>query len=163
MIAEPKMEHRNEQPYVAIRTQVGIPFGEILGGLWGEVIAFLTNKGIPPSGPPFIRYLTTDMEKKLDIEVGFPVANDVSGNDRMFAGVLPAGRYAVLLYFGDYENLVTVTAEFLAWAEKNNIVWQTSTTDGVEWWAGRIEWYPTDPAKEPDPQKWQTELAFLVK
>jgi effector-binding domain-containing protein len=157
------MEYRHEQPYVAVRTQVGIPFGELLPGLWGEAMALLTGKGITPSGPPFIRYLITDMDKKLDIEVGFPVATVVAGNDRVSAGVLPAGRYAVLSYFGPYENLVAVTTEFLAWAEKNAIVWQTSTSDGIEWWVGRLEWYPTDPAKEPDPQKWQTELAFLVK
>jgi hypothetical protein len=69
----------------------------------------------------------------------------------------------VLLYFGHYENLAAVTGDFLAWAEKNKIIWQTTTKDGIEWWAGRIEWYPTDPDNESDPQKWQTELAFLVK
>ena len=74
MNTEPKLEHRKEQPYVAVRAQVGIPFGELLGGLWGEANAFLASKGLTPSGPPFIRYLTTDMDKKLDIEVGFPVA-----------------------------------------------------------------------------------------
>ena len=130
---------------------------------WGEANAFLVGKELTPSGPAFIRYLTTDMDKKLDIEVGFPVASIVDGNDRITTGVFPEGQYAVFVYFGHYDNLVAVTGEFLAWAEKNKITWQTTKKDGVEWRAGRIEWYPTDPDTEPDPQKWQTELAFLVK
>jgi effector-binding domain-containing protein len=118
MKTEPKLEHRNEQPYVAVRVQVGIPFGELLGGFWSEANAFLADKGLAPSGPPFIRYLTTDMDKKLDIEVGFPVASKVDGNDRFTTGVFPEGQYAVLLHLGHYDNLVAVTAKFLAWAEK---------------------------------------------
>lgn len=162
MNVEPKLEYRKEQPYVAVRAQVDIPFGDLLGGLWGEANAFLVSKGLTPSGPPFIRYLTTDMNKKLDIEVGFPVDNIVDGNYRITIGTFPEGQYAVFLYFGHYDNLKAVTAEFLAWAEENKITWQTTTKDEVEWWAGRIEWYPTDPDTEPDPKKWQTELSFLI-
>ncbi len=118
MNVEPKLEHRTEQPYVAVRAQVVIPFGEVLGGFWDEANAFLASKGLTPSGPPFIRYLTTDMDKKLDIEVGFPVASRVDGNDRITTGVFPEGQYAVFLYFGHYENLVAVTAEFLLGRKK---------------------------------------------
>jgi len=162
MINEPRLESRREQPYAAIRSQVPIPFGEVLPGLWGEVAGFLTAKGQAPSGPPFIRYLTTDMSKKLDIEVGFPVSTPVQGNERVSAGLLPAGRYVVLLYTGPYDQLVAVTAGLLEWAKANKVAWQTEIKDGVEWWSGRVEWYPTDPAAEPDPHKWQTELAFLT-
>jgi len=162
MVNEPRLEYRAEQHYAAIRAQVPLPFGDVLPGLWGEVSAFLAGKGIAPSGAPFIRYLTTDMSKKLDIEVGFPVAGSVPGNERVLAGLLPAGRYAVLLYTGPYDALVEVTAGLLEWAKKNSIVWRTYLFDNVEWWAGRVEWYPTDPAAEPDPRKWQTELAFLT-
>jgi uncharacterized protein YdhG (YjbR/CyaY superfamily) len=35
-------------------------------------------------------------------------------------------------------------------------VWQKPLKDGVEWWEAPLKWYITDP------QKWQTELAFLV-
>jgi hypothetical protein len=94
MNVEPKLEYRKDQPYVAVRAQVVIPFGELLGGLWGEANAFLVDKGLAPSGPPFIRYLTTDMDKKLDIEVGFPVSNVVVGNDRITTGVFSAGLEA---------------------------------------------------------------------
>jgi effector-binding domain-containing protein len=162
MLTEPKLEHRDEQHYSVIRMHVPIPFGPLLGPLWAEVSAWLAKNGTGPAGPPIIRYLTTDMDKGLDIEVGFPVATPVSGDDRISAVVLPAGRYAVAVHTGPYDELVPATAELLAWAEKNGIVWQTSIKDKIEWWTGRIESYPTDPNQEPDPQKWQTELAFLI-
>ena len=162
MTTEPRLEQRQEQPYAAIRVQAPIPFGPILGPLWGEVSAWLAGRGLAPAGAPFIRYLTTDMARKLDLEIGFPIAAAVAGNDRIFTGVFPAGRYAVLLYTGPYDGLVDATAGLLAWGERSRIVWQTRAAANVEEWVARVEWYLTDPAGEPDPAKWQTELTFLV-
>jgi hypothetical protein len=42
-------------------------------------------------------------------------------------------------------------------------------TKGIEFdtqgaaWRGRAEHYLTDPSQEPDPAKWETEVAYLVK
>jgi len=66
----------------------------LLPALWKEVFAWLATKGIAPAGAPFIRYLTTDMARKLDLEVGVPVAAAVPGDGRISAGVFPAGPYA---------------------------------------------------------------------
>jgi effector-binding domain-containing protein len=164
MITKPTLEERREQPFVAIRTQVAIPFGQVLGPLWDEVFGWLDSQGVAPSGAPFIRYLTTDMSKKLDIEVGVPTENVVAGNERISSGAFPAGKYATLIYSGPYEGngLYNATAALLDWAKENHIVWQQSLKDGTEWWEARLEWYITDPQLEPDPQKWQTELAFLA-
>jgi effector-binding domain-containing protein len=162
MLAEPKLENRSAIPYAAIRTQVGIPFGAVLPELWGEVFAWLAKQGIARARAPFIRYLTTDMARKLDLEVGIPVAKHMQGDGRISTGVFPAGHYAVAVYSGPYEGLVSATAQFLDWAKQNHVAWQTTLKDNVEWWEGRVEFYITDPASEPDPQKWQTELAFLV-
>jgi effector-binding domain-containing protein len=164
MITKPRLEHRHEIHYVAIRTQVAIPFGAVLPPLWNEVFAWLRSKSIAPAGAPFIRYLTTDMARKLDLEVGIPVASAVPGERRISAGVFPAGEYAVMVYSGPYEGrgLVNANAALIAWAKDNHIAFQKSSKDGVEWWEARLENYITDPATEPDPQKWQTELAFLT-
>lgn len=166
MINEPELQYRKEQHYVAIRTAVPIPFGKYLAPLWREVEAWLGNQGIPlsSSGPAIIRYLTTDMSKKLDIEVGFVVDRAMTGNDRIIADVFPAGNYATLLYTGPYKGkgIYKATVALLDWAKDNGIVWNTSTKNGVEWWNGRVEWYLTDPAREPDAKKFRTELTFLT-
>jgi len=165
MITEPNLERRKKQYYAAIRMAVPIPFGKYLQPAWDEVYDWLKEKDIKPSGPAIIRYLTTDMSKELDLDVGFTVDKAVKGNNRITAGFLPAGRYATLLYTGPYKGkgIFKATVALLDWAKENKIKWNTSKKKGVEWWNGRTEFYFSDPATEKDPKKFQTELAFLVK
>ncbi len=168
MNTEPRLEQRGERPYVAVRRRVPMPFGDLLPPLWNEVLVWLAGHGLEPAGPPFVRYLTTDMANKLDIEAGYPVAAPMAAPvsersaDHISKGTLPAGCYAVLVHTGPYQGLRAATAALLGWAKANGITWKTSTHDNAEWWAGRVEWYLTDPSCQPDPQKWQTELAFLA-
>jgi effector-binding domain-containing protein len=160
-VTEPKIEHRDAQPYAAVRAQVTMrEMGTVLPPLIGEVFGFLQRQGVAPAGPPFFRYLVVDMERQLDMEVGWPVAHAVSGEGRISAGVLPAGRYAVAVHTGHPDKLVGATAALLAWGEENSIAWQMS--DDGKTWDARLESYLTDPAEEPDMNKWRTELAFLV-
>jgi len=162
MLTQPKIELRSPMHYAALRAQVPIPFGDVLGPMWGKVARWLADQGLTPAGPPFIRYLTTDMASKLDIEVGFPVTAALAGDEHISTGAFPAGRFATADYFGDYSGLMEATAALLDWAKTNRVTWQTSIVNGVERWAARIEFYPTDPAAEPDPAKWQTQLAILT-
>jgi len=114
MTTEPKLEHRDVQPYAAIRKQVTMrEIGTVLPPLIGEVFGFLQRQGVAPAGAPFFRFLIVDMERQLDMEVGWPVASAVSGDGRISAGVLPAGRYAVLVHTGHPDELMGVTAALL--------------------------------------------------
>jgi effector-binding domain-containing protein len=47
-----------------------------------------------------MRYHVINMADKLDIELGWPVAASLTGNGRINASMLPAGRYASLIYTG---------------------------------------------------------------
>jgi effector-binding domain-containing protein len=164
MIAKPKLESRNRKHYAAIRKQVFVPFGDQLPLLWNEVHAWLASRDMTPAGPPFIRYITTDMSKGLDIEVGFPVACNLASDNRISTGAFPAGIYATFIYSGPYENegIVKATAFLLDWGKQNSLAWQTSILGETEIWESRVEFYLTDPEQEPDPKKWQTELAILT-
>jgi effector-binding domain-containing protein len=165
MISEPKIERRKKRPYVASRLAVPIPFGKYLQPAWEEVYDWLKAHGIQPSGPAIIRYLTTDMSKELDMDVGFLVDKSVKGDDRIIADALPAGRYATLLYTGPYrgKGIFKATVALLEWAKENKIRWDISKKKGVEWWNGRAEFYFSDPAVDKDPSRYETELAFLIK
>jgi len=165
VLTKPKLEERPGQPYAAIRMAVPIPFGKYLQPAWGEVNQWLAGQGVDLTGPAIIRYLTTDMSTKLDIEVGFAIDQPLPGDERVVVDILPAGRYATLLYTGSYKGkgIYKATVALLDWAQENQIVWNTSVKNGVEWWNGRTEFYLTDPDRESDPKKFQTELAFLVK
>lgn len=165
MMTEPRIERRKRQNYVAIRMAVPIPFGKYLQPAWDEVYKWMMHKEIKPAGPAIIRYLTTDMSRELDIDVGFTLEKAAKGDDRITAGFLPAGRYATLLYTGPYKGkgIYKATVALLDWAKDNRIKWDTTKKKGVERWNGRTEFYYSDPATEKDPKKFKTELAFLIK
>jgi effector-binding domain-containing protein len=165
MLGNPKIEHRQELRYAAIRTALPIPFGSKIPPLWGEVWKWLEAKGFTSSQAALIRYLTTDMSQKLDMDIGYVVDRDISGDERIRVDRLPAGDYATLLYTGPYrgKGVYKANVAMIEWANENNVHWSISRKDGVEWWNGRVEFYLTDSDKEKDTKKYQTELAFLVE
>jgi effector-binding domain-containing protein len=134
----------------------------IIPQLHDEVHAWLEKQGVSPSGAPFIRYLVINMATKLDIELGWPVASRLAGTDRIKPGVLPAGRYARLLYTGDYSGLMEANGVLIGWARENGITWDNWTTDTGDAFGARFETYFTDPGDEPDPAKWETEVAIRL-
>src|SRR5688572_3939034 len=122
---EPKLVQRDAQPYVAIRTNVTLKdYGSKAPPLWPEVVKWLSAKGMKPSGPPLLRYLVVDMEKGLQIEVGFPVAKAVQGDKRVIAGTLPAGRYVEVVHTGDYGGMIQANATLQEWAKKQGLQWK---------------------------------------
>jgi effector-binding domain-containing protein len=163
MMTEPRLEDRSAQHYVGIRTQATMQ--EMRAGLiprlLGEVFAWLEKQGVAPAGAPFIRYHVINMESKLDIELGVPVASALAGDGRISAGVLPAGRYAALIYTG-VENGIPANGALLDWGAEQGLVWDTYAAENGDGFGARIESYLTDPADEPDPAKWETEVAIRL-
>src|SRR5260370_40795898 len=93
MITEPKIEHRNEQPYMGIRAQVTMQeLGKVLPPLWGEVFGWLASKGLKPTGAPLWRYRVIDMAAKLGIEVALPAAGGGIWENRTMSEIVPAER-----------------------------------------------------------------------
>ena len=164
MLNEPRLEYKSPaQTYMGIRARVTMDeMATVVPALFPEVRQWLGAKGVPTTGAPFIRYNVIDMERYLDVEVGWPVAAALPGDDRVSAGIIPAGRYAEALNTGHYDKLMDATGQFLAWADANGVVWQKSGEGKDEVWGGRFEFYLSDPNIETNPDKWETVLAFLV-
>jgi effector-binding domain-containing protein len=163
MVAEPRVAERSVQPYVAIQAFVTMQdLGAVLPALHPEVFGWLGARGIAPAGAPFWKYNVVDMERQLEVEVGVPVADPVPGDDRVRAGVLPAGRYATLRHTGHPDGLADATAALLEWAAAEGLTWDVTRTDQGDEWAARLEIYETDPAQEPDLNNWETQLAFRL-
>ena len=162
-MTEPKIIERTDQPYVAIRANVTMAkLGETLPPLHGEVFGWLGSRGIEPAGAPFWKYNVIDMERELEVEVGVPVAGQADGDDRVLAGVLPAGRYASLMHTGHPSTLIDATRALLEWAAKEGLAWDVVDTPDGQRWTARLEVYETDPDEQPDMNKWVTELAFRL-
>ncbi len=162
MMTEPTIEDRAEQHYAGIRTRVPIQeLPTVIPQLIGEVAAWLGKQEIAPSGAPFIRYHVIDMAARLDIEIGWPVAKAMTGDGRVAAGVLPAGRYASLVYTG-VQNGIKANAALLDWGAKQGLKWDNWQAEAGDAFGSRYESVLTDPKEEPDSAKWQTEVAIRV-
>lgn len=161
MMSEPSLQQRGAQPYAAIR--IRIPQSQISSAcppLIGEVFAWLAAQGLEPAGAPFFRYAHMEPDAET-IDVGVPLARKAPvGDERVRTGLLPGGRYAVLTYTGPYTGVPQATQRLMSWVSQQGLQQAVSPGDHE---MAYIEFYPTDPTREPDPQKWVTELALLVQ
>jgi effector-binding domain-containing protein len=160
--AEPTIVTRAAQPCVGIRASVTMAKLAQVADLIPEVEQWLAERGVAPAGAPYFRYHLIDMADELDVEVGFPVAAAPPGEGRIAAGELPGGRYATVRHVGPPDTLLGATAALLTWADRQGLDWDKVDTPAGERWGCRLEIYHTDPAEEPDPSRWETELAFRL-
>ena len=133
---------------------------KVIPKLLGEVFTWLDKRGVAPVGAPFIRYHVINMSGNLDVELGVPVATALAGDDRVSPGVIPAGRYATLVYSG--VTGIKGNKALLDWAVKNDIRWDRWDDENGDAFRARVEYFLTDPAEEPDKKKWETEVAIRL-
>ena len=163
MLAEPTIIQRADQPYVAIRALVTMEdLGAVVPPLNKEVFGWLAARGVAATGAPFWKYNVIDMERQLEVEAGAPIAVAVPGDDRVLAGVIPGGRYATVRYIGHPMGLADATGALQEWAAGQRLTWDVTETEDGDRWGARLEIYESDPAQEPDMDKWVTDLAFRL-
>lgn len=170
MTHEPQIQQRAAQPYLAIPAHVTTEaeFRRAADSGFPELFGWLQEHGVEPSGPLFIRYLVFDEEgTPLEIELAVPVAEEVPGDGRGKADVLPPGRYVTLLHVGPYRSttapdLGTAQAALRDWTNEQGIALDSRETDRGSALGGCVEHYLVGPAEEPDHSKWETELAYLT-
>lgn len=158
------IETRTAQPYVAIPVQVTLADWGQANALVPEVFAWLGQRGIPPAGSLFYRYyIPGGMDGEYSIEVGVPVASPREGDGRVVAGEIPAGSYAVYRHHGHPDQLWEIEQQFEAWLASEGIEPDTADVGGATRWAGRFESFMTNPADEPNPDNWITEVAWRIR
>lgn len=159
-VTEPRIDYREAKPYIGIRTQTPISgMSKVITKLFKEMNAWLKKEKVEPAGPPFLRYHVIDMADEMDIEVGTPVASPLPGNGHVTAGVLPAGRYASLVYVGSGYSGNKALVE---WAKANGIAWDRWDDAKGDAFRSRYETYLTDPKVEPRKTKWEVEVAIKL-
>ena len=158
----PKVDERPDQHYMGIRTRTTMEnFADVIPRLNGEVFDWLAQHGIAPAGPPLCRYYVIDMPGNLDVELGVPVATMIAGDERVRPNVMPAGRYASLVYTG-VQNGIAGNAALLAWGVEQGLAWDQWETSQGDAFGGRVEYFLTGPENDPDPAQWDTEVAIRL-
>lgn len=159
---EPQIASRDAQPYAAIRTKVTMDgLDNAIPTLIDETLSRLVERGVEPCGPPVIRYHVIDMERELDVSIGWLVDAPVSGDDRVEVGELPAGDYASLV-FTDVTRGVEGNGVLIRWALDNGVEWDAWDTDEGHAFASRFELALDGPDDDPDPTTWRTEVAIKI-
>jgi effector-binding domain-containing protein len=157
-----RIVERAAQPYRGITRHVTMTTINEIADRIPDVLGWLTERGVETTDAPFFRYHVVDMDGELEVEAGVPVPPNSAipaSDEDVTAGTLPAGRYVVATHVGHPGQLMNLTKELLEWANEHG---EELDHDGPKW-ASRLEFYRTDPAEEPDMNKWEQELAFKLK
>lgn len=119
------------------------------------VVAALSGQGLRPVGPPFAKYIGTPQgpDAIVEVEVGFPVERTIAPVDAVTPGTLPRGPAVRAIHVGPYGTLGQTYDEVLAWMKRKGlepakVMWET---------------YLSDPAAQPDPSTWRTEVWWPVE
>ena len=145
-----------------MRRIVRIPFNDVVDATMSKLWDWVGKHGVTPAGPPFLKYNVIDMAKDLEIEFGVPTAKVLQPDDAVITGTLPAGRYVSLTYFGHYNELVEVNAVLIGWAQLHQIKFDMQSTPKGDKFASRLEFYANNPRDVPNPDDWETMLAFKI-
>lgn len=130
------------------RTEIAAALGEMLG----KVFLHAQRAGATITGQPFTRYLEWG-PGVISIEAGLPVASRTEGEGEVLAELLPGGPTAVATHRGPYEQLSGAHAAVQQWIEDNG-----HRARGAPW-----ELYVTDPADEPNPINWRTDVFWPME
>lgn len=127
-----------------------------------KIGSWLQRHSLVSAGAPFLRYRRIDMAGTLDIEIGKPVERTGVADGAIGFDKLPAGRSARLLWIGPYDSLLAGNAELIAWGQREGITWDVAPGADGDRFGARLETYLVGPGQEPDPAKWQTEIAIRI-
>ncbi|HEY5981050.1 MAG TPA: GyrI-like domain-containing protein [Microlunatus sp.] len=162
--ARHRVEERAAQPYAYVSDEsVYMDHFDVIADRFGEVFGWLAERGLEPVGPVFFSYVVINMPGPMHLQAGVPIARLVEGDDRVSTGELPAGRYVTVRHRGHPDSLMQATADLLAWAEGEGLEFDQWDAPEGHAWAGRTEWYYSDPVEVPDLNEWETELAFKLR
>jgi len=162
MMTLPKISHREATPYIAVKAVVDLPFDDEIPPIMDRLFGHLKASGLTETGLVFFKYNVIDMPT-IEMEFGVPVDRIVEDGGDFVSGVVPAGEYAEITYFGPYGDLMTVNGVLTGWAKNSGLNFDAREADSGEWFASRLEVYHNSPDEEPDPQKLQTTIAIKLK
>ena len=140
------------QKVLSVRTRSPVQdLPDLIGKTYQEIYHHMMDNGANPSGVPFVGYFNMDMND-LDIEIGFPVSDNVPEKGNIKMSEIPSGKFASTIYTGPYSGLESAYNALMKWMEENDY---TGTGIGYEF-------YLNDPQETPE-NELQTKILFELK
>jgi RNA polymerase sigma-70 factor (ECF subfamily) len=158
----PSVVERAERPFVGTTRTLTMKTIKEAADQIPRLTGWLGERGLVPSGPPFVRFLVIDMAADMVLQTGVPVSGPVEVDGDLESGTLPAGRYVTAVHLGHYDGLYQATGDLLRWAGERGLRFDKHDSGAGEAWGSRLEWYETDPSTQPDPATWVTRMEFRL-
>lgn len=141
-------ETRQAQPTaVSIETLPVPEIGPWFARIYGVLASVIAAHGAGLAGPPFARYHKLP-DGRFTVEAGFPVTAPVGPDGDERPSQLPGGQVAVTIHTGPYDEMEAAYEALADWVGSHH-----GELTGDPW-----EVYLSDPATEPDPATWRTEI-----
>jgi effector-binding domain-containing protein len=141
ILVPPHVEERDEIPYCGIR--VVTPFRGMLSArdqLIAELRPFVEEFGAN-NARYFLRLHTIDMKGEMDLEVGAITDADIPQTDRIKAAVLPAGRYASMMFVN---HAIRGNRHLLEWIADQGLVMDKAEIETGDHFGCRYELFPAE-------------------
>ena len=139
--------------YIGIKDScVLVDMPQRLNDLYNELLVFGARSGIDMTGRPLAIYYHLD-EKQAVFELGVPVDKMVSVTGRIQYKTMQGKEHAVANFYGSYDTLEDGHNAIQQW-----LLRYRRKIDGYPW-----EMFITDPASEPDSNKWLTRIYYPVE
>lgn len=134
-----------------------VPFAdmtdEFFGERYGKLVDYLGADAQNMTMQPFAIYHTWDEEKQMTkVSTAIACKSDKPGNEEIEKGVTHEGVALKCNYYGPYEDMEGV----------HNFMHSHIQSENMEMVGSPWEVYVTDPATEPDPANWLTEVYYPV-
>ncbi len=160
IVREPGVDERPEQIYMGLRRWAPMRgFSKAADQLFKDMRVWVKDHNLQRIGPPLLRYYVIDMQGEMDVEVCIPVAAVLPDEGGVCAGVIPAGRYASLVYTGAG---ITGNRVLIEWARAQGLKWDRWDDPKGDAFHARYEAYLTDPKDEPRKTKWEVEVVIKL-
>jgi AraC family transcriptional regulator len=143
-----------KQWYLSIRDTINqMQMSNIHGKLYSEINGFMDNHNIISDLAPLVIYHYWS-DTLVDIEAGIQIKDSIGiTDDRVRLSYIAIGNYVTATHYGVYERIPETYFSINEWMRKNE-----AQVIGPPW-----EVYVTDPAVEPNPEKWETQINFPIQ
>lgn len=115
IISKINLIEQPERHVLAIRTTINFnDYPNTAEQAYKKLMEYAARNGLLFSSGPFVCYHNTDLEN-LDVEMGFPVATPISGNDDIKGYTIPVQKAVSGIFLGAYEDTDPLMIEIMQW------------------------------------------------